>query len=176
MTTLWARMLVFEECKKGKITEDCAHYFDSILNDAERALLEKNPDFKNILNGSNENCVLGQLGAVQYKNENYSSSRFDVLKYMRATTFKDGVIKNGYKETAYLANIIGQEFVGLDARIITLIIENSHMISKNSLKEIKRYLEGTYEETSKKDVSRLSDCILKTISKELQDLESGIRF
>ncbi len=173
MTTLWARMLVFEEYKRGRITEKCAQYFDSILNDSERTLNLREKDQSNQLNGMNVNCVLGNLGAVKYKRNNEIQYRFDVLKYINATTFRDGVPNDTYSEPAYLANILGEDYLNLDNEILTLIRYSDIEVPKENLVKIVKYLQETYDLSAKKDVSRFSESLINRISNVLQTLEDS---
>lgn len=176
MTTLWARLKIWKAFENGAITEECAQYFDELLNNnkyskiihefcASNQTIKLNTvaEFSHF-NGTNEMCVLGSVGSVD--------NTFKVMQYILQTSFENGkrnayIHEGAYKtsnldDTVYLANIIGQEFVGLDGYINEELIKNKLTIS--AWKQIKKYLENTYEICAKKDVGR-KNYVLSLIEK-----------
>lgn len=164
MTTLWARLKIWKAFENGAITEECAQYFDELLNNnkyskiihefcASNQTIKLNTvaEFSHF-NGTNEMCVLGSVGSVD--------NTFKVMQYILQTSFEQGFTIGD--ETVYLANIIGQEFVGLDGYINEELIKNKLTIS--AWKQIKKYLENTYEICAKKDVGR-KNYVLSLIEK-----------
>ena len=123
----------------------------------------KNKTRLSYLNGGNIDCVLGNIGAIKIKNtDNYT---FDVIKYIKSTMIyadKDKTVKPDI-----LANIIGQEFIGLDYEIEYGLRTNIY--TEEELKLIKQYLLDTYFITAERDVSRSSRRIIEKISNILNE-------
>lgn len=176
MTTLWARLKIWEAYKTGEITEECAQYFDELLNNNKYSKiihefcashqtikLSTVAEFSHF-NGTNEMCVLGSVGSV--------NNQFKVMQYILQTSFENGkrnayVHEGAYKttnleNTVYLANILGQDFIGLDAYINEELIKDKLTLS--AWKQIKKYLEETYTVCAKRDVGR-KDSVLSLIEK-----------
>lgn len=169
MTTLWARLKIWEAYKSGEITEKCAQYFDELLNKyrfREKTLshvsivTHKHDTVKEELanfNGVDSNCVLGNIGI---KNNIYKE--FDPIKYIQKTTYVNGNTKGN--EKVYLANLLGQEFVGLDGEILAFLKFKNP--SKEDVNLIKTYLFCTYRITAEQDVSR-NKVLLSSIYNQL---------
>ena len=164
MTTLWARLKIWKAFENGEITEECAQYFDELLNNnkyskiihefcASHQTIKLNTvaEFSHF-NGTNEMCVLGSVGSV--------NNQFKVMQYILQTSFEMGFTKGD--ETVYLANILGQDFIGLDAYINEELIKDKLTLS--AWKQIKKYLEETYTVCAKRDVGR-KDSVLSLIEK-----------
>ena len=103
MTPLWARMLVFKAWEKGEITEECAHYFDFLIN--KHKFIKK--EIKYVQNFSiYGNDTVGnkeQKYAYIYREEqdlasvlfnigldtnDRGYSYFNPIKYIKASTYK----------------------------------------------------------------------------------------
>jgi len=158
MTTFWARMLIFNECKNpGKFStglpEEAAMYFDELM---ERYSTTTTPSVFNaevinctILNDPSTYCVLGNIGAVN--NPEGAVRNFDVVKYIKATTY---ICNEVYDNTfiVHLASLIGEEYAGLDSSISSLIKHGKPSIE--DLKLIRSYLYDTKYLPTKKGTHR----------------------
>ena len=106
MTTILAKILIDEAMKNDQITEECATYFNDLLeanrfhtfngdvfvNQSHYTITTEN-EFKSF-NGSNPQCTLGQIGKVYKTINNIKCEDFDVLKYIKQTSFENGKIEN----------------------------------------------------------------------------------
>lgn len=193
MTTLWARLKIWKAFENGEITEECAQYFDELLDMHRFEFDDSGKGFTSqelkSFNGDSTNCILGQIGGIlkyDKKIKNYYLG-FNVLNYIDKTTSEYGGIRKiknvTYQdEPAYLANIIGLEFLGLDYYIKQEL--NKKELCHFQWVEIKKYLENTYQICAEKDdyrkqrVLNLISCINYKIRKielaaELQNLENN---
>ncbi|MBR1987624.1 MAG: hypothetical protein IKA36_01160 [Clostridia bacterium] len=132
MTTLWARMFVFEAMQNNDITKECAEYFDNLLKEYEKTndgieISKFNTD------EPGEYCVLQNIG--QTKN-----NEFDVLEYIKKMTFEEGCTKDG--KTAFLANIIDQDYKRLAPEITKYL--DSEKADLKGTTDIYDYLCCTY--------------------------------
>lgn len=194
MTTILAKILIDEAMKNDQITEECAKYFNDLLeanrfhtfsgdvfvNQSHYTITTEN-EF-NFFNGTNPQCTLGQIGKV-YKTINGTKFEdFNVLKYIKQTSFENGKVEGEGTSTAYLANIIGQEFVGLDGYVHRELFKDD--LSIEEWLKIKNYLEETYDTCAKRDVGRTNyvknlirkiDLKVKkfTLQEELDEIETN---
>lgn len=157
MTTLWARLKIYETYKSGEITEECAKYFDELLH-----YNMFNIDLEEILNfNSKDWCVLKRIA---YNNE------FDIMKYIKKTSFKNGYTIGD--KTVYLANLINEDFLGLCSYI-------SYELSADNLDRLQMildYLEATnYKAVPPHQMEHLKLCLLNNI-KRLQGKEKSFNF
>ena len=188
MTILLAKILVTEAMNNGHITTECAQHFINLIdenrfyslkgvtsvNGLSQEITTIN-EFKT-LNGTNLHCPLGQIGKVIKTYHDKSCEEFNVLKYITQTTFENGKIEENGTSTAYLANIIGQDFIGLDG-----YVNREFYIDELTTEEwlqIKNYLENTYEICAKRDVGRTTytKSLIKNIGLKLkkQQLETEL--
>ena len=164
MTTFWARMLIFNEYKHGTLPKKAAQHFDEILNHAEYISINANEEIRwQDLNGSNTRCVLGNIGATKVNNTNIY--KFDVVKYIKQCVVDTKTEGNTRRDI--LANLIGQEFSGLDYEIEDGLRNNIY--TEEELKLIKQYLQNTYQVTAENDISRSARRIIRKISEILQE-------
>ena len=150
MTTILAKILIDEAMKNDQITEECAKYFNNLLeenrfhafsgdvfvNQSHYTITTKN-EFT-FFNGTNPQCTLGQIGKVDKIINGAKFEDFDVLKYIKHTSFKNGKAEENGSSTAYLANVIGQEFVGLDGYVHREFFKDQ--LSIEEWLKIKKYL------------------------------------
>ena len=177
MTTFWARMLIFNECKNpGKFStglpEEAAMYFDELI---ERYSTTTTPSVFNaevinctILNDPSTYCVLGNIGAVN--NPEGAVRNFDVVKYIKATTY---ICNEVYDNTfiVHLASLIGEEYAGLDSSISSLIKHGKPSIE--DLKLIRSYLYDTKYLPTKKGTHRDASNLIVAIDKELSIINNS---
>lgn len=157
MTTLWARMLIFKAWENGQISEAAAHYFDQMI-DSNRLTTKQlsesvatQEELRNF-NGNNTNCVLGKIGEQNMLDKDGNKwSEFSVYRYIQHTSFPNHSKPN---KMFYMANLIGEDFVGLDNYIIEELAKNK--LSAEQWEKIKSYLENTYEICAQNNVARKS--------------------
>ena len=144
MTTFWARMLIFTAWEDGEISDECARYFDELLESNEYDLNH------NIINFNSEKwCILRKIGFNEMLNE------FEVLKYIKKVKFeKDG-------EKVYLASIIKEDYHFLNDEIVKYI--NSKNTKTDDLMSIYDYLIDNFSILPKN-----TDIINKLFCKALQ--------
>lgn len=172
MTTFWARMLIFKAWEKGEITEECAKYFDQLIEGAYIRKIENNiVGITDTYNADTKfpGCVLQKLTE--------GSAYFGVIKYINNASYKNGLTKdNG---TAYLANIVGEEYKAL-LRLCKERIEEPLAKNMDEFLTIYEYLkninDSCFESKHQKNdvLNSLSQkiqnlCKEKTISYELQN-------
>lgn len=134
MTTFWARMLVYKAWEKGEITEECAHYFDELLNHYKtNCELHEIEDFNKY--HEYRFCVLQNIATND-------ECEFQILDYIKKTTYeKDG------EKPVYLANIIHEDYNLLGEEIENYM--NSKKADLTGLATIYDYLISTYFEYKK---------------------------
>ena len=148
--------------KNDEISESCAQYFRDLLYTAKLALRAnktytiktkaektKAKNEHQLYEGDLSHQILYKIGEISQYNEQSDTCHFDVLTYIRKTQYNN--CKNGVKK-AYLANVIGFEFIELDKYIAKEL--NKQELSHSQLLEIKTYLENTFDVCAKKDDSR----------------------
>lgn len=166
MTTLWARMLIFKAWENGQVSEAAAQYFDQMLNNHRFEIKQHSVSSTNFVenqvelmnfNGNDTKCVLGKLGEQKKINKAGGQwKEFSVYRYIQHTSFPN---PNNANKMFYMANLIGEDFVGLDNYIIEELAKNK--LSAEKWEKIKTYLEDTYEVCAQNNVAR------KTIVKSL---------
>lgn len=180
MTTFWARMLVFNECKNpGKFStglpEEAAMYFDELI---ERHSTATTPSVFNaeVINCTSMNdpstyCVLGNIGAVNNPKEGIRN--FDVVKYIKATTY---ICNEVYDNTfiVHLASLIGEEYAGLDSSISSLIKHGKPSIE--DLKLIRSYLYDTKYLPTKKGTHRDATGMYDLVDYHIRHIENEKAF
>ena len=180
MTTFWARMLIFNECKNpGKFStglpEEAAMYFDELLekNSKHRVktgvVNDVDPIYSTVpfekFNDSEDPCVLKNIGMSKSKEFPYVPT-FDVVKYIKATTY---ICRTG--EAALitrLANLIGEEYAGLDNNITSLIKHGKPSIE--DLKVIRSYLYDTKYLPTKKGTPRDASYLIALIDYQIRNI------
>ena len=159
MTTLWARMLIFKAWENGQISEAAAKYFDQMIEHSRfittrKEILPMKPvktqeELVNF-NGTDMNCVLGKIGEQNMVNKDGDKwAEFSVDRYIQHTTFPDHSKPN---KMFYMANLIGEDFVGLDDYIRDELVKNR--LSAEKWEKIKSYLEDTYSICAQNNVAR----------------------
>ena len=156
MTTLWARLKIWKAFENGAITEECAQYFDELLNNNKYVNVKHNiitlgspqaittqSEYAHF-NGTNEMCVLGSIGS--------SENHFDVIKYINETTFENGkrnayIHEGDYKtktldKTVYLKNITEVEYSNLGEEILKKLRDPN--LTRTKFEIIYNYLKGTH--------------------------------
>lgn len=180
MTTFWARMLIFNECKNpGKFStglpEEAAMYYDELI---ERHSTATTPSVFHaevikctIMNDPSTYCVLGNIGAVNNPKEGIRN--FDVIKYIKATTY---ICNEVYDNTfiVHLATLIGEEYAGLDNNITSLIKHGKPSIE--DLKLIRSYLYDTKYLPTKKRTSRDASYLIDLIDYHIRHIENEKAF
>ena len=183
MTTFWARMLIFNECKNpGKFStglpEDAAMYFDELLekNSKHRVktgvVNDVDPIYSTIplekFNDSEDPCVLKNIGMSKSKEFPYVPT-FDVVKYIKATTY---ICNEVYDNTfiVHLASLIGEEYAGLDNNISSLIKHGNPSIE--DLKLIKSYLYDTKYLPTKKGTPRDASYLIDLIDYQIRNIRN----
>lgn len=182
MTTFWARMLIFNECKnQGKFStglpEEAAVYFDELLEKNSKhsvktgVVNDVDPIYSTVpvekFNDSEDPCVLKNIGMSKSKEFPYVPT-FDVVKYIKATTYKCCTGESTL--ITHLASLIGEEYKGLDMRIISFI--KTHP-SKDELRLVKDYLNSTKYIPTTKGNSRDASNLIVAIDKELSIINNS---
>lgn len=170
MTSLWARMLVFYAWQENKITKECAQYFDELIRQHETATTPSahHPSTVNCItmNGKDTYCVLGNIGTIN----DYSMEKrnFDVITYIKKTTYENGRRCGGHNKTAFLANVIYEDFSQLPTYISAYIKYGN--TTRENLILIKNYLRNTQFIVSDKQIANYKT-LIKDINDKLAEIE-----
>ena len=155
MTTLWARLKIYEAYKAGTISEKCAQYFDELLNKERFAEKIKSTQGSDTIYVQTE---LPNLIDVLYHIGSCGLG-FNPAVYVSKATFKDG------DKNVYLLNIVGEN-VNLRNSIYRFYSKTKYKGTKKDLdmfeeiNSIKEFLEGTsYMGIEEKDKIALDEYI-----------------
>ena len=186
MTTFWARMLIFNECKNpGKFStglpEEAAMYFDELLEKNSKhsvktgVVNDVDPIYSTVpfekFNDGEDPCVLKNIGMSKSKEFPYVPT-FDVIKYIKATTYK---CRTGESILiTHLSTLIGEEYAGLDSSISSLIGYGKPSIE--DLKLIRSYLYDTKYLPTKKGTHRDATGMYDLVDYHIRHIENEKAF